>query len=212
MISQFVAKTSAAGVLAALVLPACAMATEQQLQSTQIYGPPIAVEAAHRSTDGILRVVNGFPSANESMEMAALKRLAASVYAPDAAVFQSQPFIEAHDLGGDGFIKTLTFLHEILGKGESYLRPVRVCAIYAFYPGEPKDEMHFVMTTEAQVPQYGQVLNTVMVKTRHSADGDQIVYHDYIAEPAGGQDCTGPQAAKVDQEWRAKVQSAEAAQ
>ncbi len=210
MINQIVAKSSVLAV--ALALSAAACAEEPQLQGTEMYGPQEAVAAAGSAADGILRVVNGFQNATESGDMAALKQLAASVYWPDAAVFQSQPFMEAGDLGGNGFIKTLTFLHENLGKGESYLRPVQVCAIYAFHPEEAKDDVHFVMTTEAQVPQYGQVLNTVLVKTRASASGNKIVYHEYMAEPAGGQDCTGSQAAKVDEEWRSKVQSADVKQ
>lgn len=206
MINSCVAKICLAVVMLASVLSDPAFAEERQLHGTQMYGPKDAVEQARRAADGILLIVNGFPNAVQSGDATAIGRLAASVYAPDAVVFQSQPFMEAHDLGGDGFIKTLTFLHETLGRGESYLRPVQVCAIYAFYPEEADDEVHFVMTTEAQVPQFGQVLNTVMVKTRQSAGGHRIVYHEYIAEPAGGQDCTGSQAAEVDQEWRAKVQ------
>ena len=202
-------KRGLVAVVASLALSACASAREHQLRSTQTYGPSAAVDVAVHATNGILRIVNGFPDAEESDDLTALNRLAASVYAQDAAVFQSQPFMGPNDLGGDGFIKTLTFLHEELGKGESYLRPVQVCAIYAFHPEETPDDVHFVMTTEAQVPQYGQVLNTVLVKVRDFSLGDLIIYHEYTSEPAGGQDCTGEQAAMVDAEWRSRVQSAQ---
>lgn len=211
MIERYVFKRGMVAVVASLALSACASTREHQLQSTQTYGPSEAVDIAVDAANGILRIVNGFPDAEESDDLTALKRLAASVYAQDAAVFQSQPFMGPGDLGGDGFIKTLTFLHEELGKGESYLRPVQVCAIYAFHPEETQDDVHFVMTTEAEVPQYGQVLNTVLVKVRDFPLGDRIIYHEYTSEPAGGQDCTGPEAAMVDAEWRSRVQSAQGA-
>jgi hypothetical protein len=187
-------------------LPMVAGASEPQLAETSLNGAPEAVEAARQAADGVLRVVNGFEAADKSGDLSALTAVAQSVYAPDAEVFRSQDFIAAEDSGGPAFLKALAFLNDVLGNGTEYLAPVQVCGIYAYKPEGSDDLVDFIMTTEAMVPKFGQVVNTVLVKTRAPDGVRQITYHDYIAAPAGGEDCNGPTAAAVAAEWTPKVQ------
>lgn len=185
--------------------PVAAGAEEPQLAKTSFNGAPEAVDAARQAADGVLRVVNGFEAADKSGDLTAVIAVADSVYAPDADVFRSQEFITAEDTGGAAFLKALGFINDVLGEGTAYLAPVQVCAIYAFAPEGEAGSVDFVMTTEAIVPKFGQVVNTVLVKTRETGEGRRIVHHDYLAAPAGGEDCSGPAAAAAEAEWLPKV-------
>lgn len=187
-------------------LCAPSFAAEQQLEGTAVHGAPAATEAALAAADGVLRIVNGFKPADMAGDLAPVAMLADAVYATDADVFRSQEFIAKEDFGGAAFLKALGFLNDVLGEGTSYLAPVQVCAIYAFVPAGEAGAVDFVMTTEAMVPKFGQVVNTVLVKTRETGDGRRITYHDYLAAPAGGEDCNGPAAAAAADEWLPKVQ------
>ncbi|MGJ3263946.1 MAG: hypothetical protein ACFE0R_12000 [Salinarimonas sp.] len=191
----------------ALLTFSAASAEEFQLSGTARHGPEAAQAAAVLATDGILRVVNGFEPADVSGDMAPITALANSVYAVDADVFRSQEFITEADAGGAAFLKSLGFIHEQLGGGAEYLAPQQVCAIYAFRPEDDTNgEIDFTMATSALVPQFGQVLNMVLVRTKVVGGLRQITYHDYLTAPAAGQDCTGPAASAFDAEWAERVQ------
>ncbi|WP_430449479.1 hypothetical protein [Rhodophyticola sp.] len=181
-------------------------AEEFQLNGTRIFGSEPAQAAALQSVDGILRIVNAFESANSSGEMAPILALANSVYAAHADVFRSQDFITETDMGGPAFLKALGFIHEVLGGGTEYLVPQQVCAIYAFQPDADAFAVDMAMATAAVVPQFGLVLNTVLVRTEVIGGIRQITYHEYLAAPAGGEDCTGPAAAAFSAEWLARVE------
>lgn len=180
-------------------------AAEYQLDRTVLHGTEAAQLAAVLATDGILRVVNAFEAADTSGEMVPITALANSVYAADGNVFRSQEFITEADSGGPAFLKALGFIHDELGKGTEYLAPQQVCAIYAFQPDGLADAVDMAMATVAIVPQFGQVLNMVLVKTQVNGGVRQVSYHDYLAVPAGGEDCTGPAAAAFHAEWSEKV-------
>lgn len=194
---------TAASLMALLLSPATA--EEFQLDGTVLHGNEVAQQAAVQATDGILRIVNAFEAADTSGEMAPITALASSVYAADADVFRSQEFITDEDAGGTAFLKALGFINDVLGEGTEYLAPQQVCAIYAFQSEGREDAVDLAMATAAIVPQFGQVLNMVMVRTQLNGGVRQINYHEYLTAPAGGQDCTGPAAAAFDAEWSAKV-------
>jgi hypothetical protein len=200
MISAFTALA-----MASLLAPA-AQAEEFQLNGTDLFGPDVAQVAAVQAVDGILRIVNAFEAADTSGEMAPITALANSVYAPDADVFRSQEFITDADAGGPAFLTALGFINDVLGEGTEYLAPQQVCAIYAFVPEGATDAVDMAMATAAVVPQFGLVLNMVLVKTEVNGGVRQITYHEYLAAPAGGEDCSGPAAAAFDAEWSVKVQ------
>lgn len=189
-----------------IVLAHSATAQEVQLDGTRLYGTDAAQQAALLAADGILRIVNGFEVADSTGEMTPITTLANSVYAENAVVFRSQGFITEEDVGGPAFLKALGFINDELGSGTEYLAPQQVCAIYAFHPDSRSEAIDFVMATEAIVPQFGQVLNTVLVRTQMNSGVRRITYHDYISEPAGGEDCTGPAVAAFDEEWSAKME------
>ncbi len=195
--------TTAITTMALLLVPASA--EEFQLKRTMLHGSEVAQQAAVQAVNGILRIVNAFKTADTSGEMDSIAALANSVYAADAAVFRSQEFITDQDTGGPAFLKTLGFINDVLGKGIDYLAPQQVCAIYAFQPDGGKNAVDLAMATAAVVPKFGPVLNTVMVKTQINGGVRQITYHEYLAAPASGEDCTGPAAAAFDAEWSAKV-------
>lgn len=198
---------SCAAIALTLLTVSAAAAQEFQLDGTALHGPEAAQAAAILATDGILRVVNGFEAADVSGDMGPLTALANSVYATEADVFRSQEFITEADAGGAAFLKALGFIHEQLGGGTEYLAPQQVCAIYAFRPDSGADgDIDFTMATAAVVPQFGQVLNTVLVRTEMIGGLRQITYHDYLSAPAGGEDCTGPAAAAFDAEWSARIE------
>jgi hypothetical protein len=190
----------------ASLIATAANAEEFQLDGTELHGSEVAQAAAVQSVDGILRIVNAFEAADTSGEMGPITALANSVYAADADVFRSQEFITMADAGGPAFLKTLGFINDVLGEGTEYLAPQQVCAIYAFQPDGPADAVDLAMATAAIVPQFGPVLNTVLVRTEVIGGVRQITSHDYIAAPAGGEGCTGPTAAAFDAEWSTRVQ------
>ncbi|MEQ9297453.1 MAG: hypothetical protein RIF33_02770 [Cyclobacteriaceae bacterium] len=179
---------------------------EYQLTSTSYYGKETAIEVAKDRVDLLLQVVNGFaPAKTNGGDISNVKKLAHELYAKDALVFQSQPFIDSLEFGGKAFVHALDFINTELGLGEEFLEPKNVCAIYAFYPEKNASEIHWVMTTAAIVPKYGQVLNTVLMKAKKTGSDWKVTYHEYMAAPAGGEDCSGAQAQKVQEEWAAKV-------
>ena len=145
-------------------------------------------------------------AADTSGEMAPITALANSVYAADADVFRSQEFITEADAGGPAFLKALGFINDVLGEGTEYLAPQQVCSIYAFQPDGSAEALDLAMATAAVVPQFGLVLNTVLVKTEVIGGVRQITSHEYLAAPASGEDCAGPAAAAFDAEWSARVQ------
>lgn len=202
MVRPFLTLTAAA-LMTVFLSPATA--EEFQLEGTVLHGSPAAQQAAVQVTDGILRIVNAFEAADTSGEMAPVTALANSVYAADADVFRSQEFITEADAGGPAFLNALGFINDVLGEGTDYLAPQQVCAIYAFQPEEGEGAVHLAMATAAVVPQFGQVLNMVMVRTQLIDGVRQITYHEYLAAPAGGEDCAGPAAAAFDVEWSARV-------
>lgn len=179
---------------------------EHQLASTSYYGKETPIKVAKDRVDLLLQVVNGFaPARKNDGDMGNVKKLANELYAEDALVFQSQPFIDSLEFGGKAFVHALDFINTELGLGKEFLEPKNVCAIYAFYPENTTSEIHWVMTTAAVVPKYGQVLNTVLMKAKKSGSDWKVTYHEYMAAPAGGEDCSGAQAQKVQGEWVAKV-------
>lgn len=179
---------------------------EHQLASTSYYGKEAAIKVAKDRVDLLLQVVNGFaPARQNGGDMGNIKNLANELYAEDALVFKSQPFIDSLVFGGKAFVHALDFINTELGMGTEFLEPKNVCAIYAFYPENSTSEIHWVMTTAATVPKYGQVLNTVLMKAKKSGSDWKVTYHEYMAAPAGGEDCSGAQAQKVREEWVAKV-------
>ncbi|MGB5820935.1 MAG: hypothetical protein WBG90_15725 [Saonia sp.] len=179
---------------------------EHQLVSTSYYGKEAAIKVAKDRVDLLLQVVNGFaPAKINDGDIGNIKKLANELYTEDALVFQSQPFIDSLEFGGKAFVHALDFINTELGSGTAFLEPKNVCAIYAFYPENSASEIHWVMTTAAMVPKYGQVLNTVLMKAKKSSSDWKVIYHEYMAAPAGGEGCKGAQAQKVQEEWVAKV-------
>ena len=187
------------------LLSSPATAEEFQLNGAVLHGSEMAQRAAVEATNGILRIVNAFEAADTSGEMVPITALANSVYAADADVFRSQEVITDEDAGGPAFLKTLGFINDVLGKGTEYLAPQQVCAIYAFQPDGREDAVDLAMATAAIVPQFGPVLNMVLVKTQLNGGVRQVTYHEYLAPPAAGEDCTGPAAAAFDAQWSARV-------
>lgn len=182
-------------------------ADEFQLEETIVLGEPLARVEALVSVNGILRIVNAFMSADTSGQMAPITALAESVYASNADVFRSQEFMTEQDAGGTAFLKALGFIHDVLGAGTEYLAPLQVCAIYAFQPDDgAAGDVDLAMSTAAVVPQFGLVLNTVLVKTSLIGGVRQITAHDYLTAPAAGEDCDGPAAANFGAQWSARVQ------
>lgn len=179
---------------------------EHQLAGTSYYGKEAAIKVAKDRVNLLLQVVNGFATTKKNNgDIGSIEKMAKALYTENALVFQSQPFIDSLEFGGRAFVHALDFIHTELGSGTAFLEPKNVCAIYAFYPENNNSEIHWVMTTAAMVPKYGQVLNTVLMKAKKTGRGWKVTYHEYMASPAGGEDCNGAQAQKVQEEWRAKV-------
>lgn len=177
-----------------------------QLEATGLHGEEAAALVGRDAAAGIMPIIEGFASAKQNDDLAGLIDRAGAVYGPEAQVFQSQEFIPPELTGPEAFVHTLDTIYTEMGQGQEALVNHQICDIYAYYPADGDDDrVEWIATSYVTLPSAGPLLVTAKFAAAHTDKGWRVTYHDYVDAPAPGEDCAGPQAAKVHAEWLCQV-------